>query len=55
MKKEFKFTLNDVAGICSIVALPIALGLALWFVGGVALFVAGLLARPHIDSWLGGE
>jgi hypothetical protein len=51
--KSINLTLGDVADICGIVALPLALGFAPWLVTIAAVFLAGLLARPYVDSLIG--
>jgi hypothetical protein len=52
--KDRKITISftDVGSFCGIVGLLVALGL--WMIGLILAFLAGVLARPRLESIVGG-
>jgi hypothetical protein len=52
--KKFNISFTDVGSFCGIVGLLVALGLGLWLIGLVLAFLAGVLARPRLESMIGG-
>jgi hypothetical protein len=45
-------TFADLADLCGVVGLLVALGLAIWLIGLIAAFVLGILARPRLEPIL---
>jgi hypothetical protein len=52
--KKITISFTDVGSFCGIVGLLVALGLGLWMIGLVLAFLAGVLARPRLESTIGG-
>lgn len=55
--KDTKLTISftDAGSFCGIVALLVTLGFGLLFIGLVLAFFAGVLARPRLESIIGGR